>query len=144
MVLFVPRKIATVTQANPNRNEKFHELPKPSGKSPYHLALNSVIPDIQNIGEIEFHIVGDTGETKTPQAQHMVEMAMEADFDKHPISFLYHVGDVVYKFGKLVSIILSFTNLMRTTRHQYLQSQATRMAMYVLNSNEKSLASLCQ
>ena len=100
MVLFVPRKIATVTQANPNRNEKFYELPKPSGKSPYHLALNSVIPDIQNIGEIEFHIVGDTGETNTPQAQHMVEMAMEADFDKHPISFLYHVGDVVYKFGE--------------------------------------------
>ncbi|MFY9868779.1 MAG: metallophosphoesterase [Candidatus Nitrosopolaris sp.] len=102
MVLFVPRKIATVTQVNPNKNEKFYELPKPTGKPPYHLTLNSIIPNgqIKKAGCIEFHIVGDTGETKIPQAQHMVESAMEADFNKHPISFLYHVGDVVYKFGE--------------------------------------------
>lgn len=99
LALFVPRKIATVTKPTPNSNEKFYELPKPSGKPPYHLALNSIIP-VQDAGGIEFHIVGDTGDTKTSQAQHMVEAAMEADFDKNKISFLYHVGDVIYKFGE--------------------------------------------
>jgi len=113
LVLFVPRlgkqKIETVTQPTPNKNEKFHELPEPTGKAPYHLPLNKVIPKqhikrTSNSGSISFHIVGDTGGTKTPAAQHIVEVAMESDFDhnnpsKNP-TFLYHLGDVIYKFGE--------------------------------------------
>ena len=76
LVLFVPRlgkqKLETVTQPTPNKNEKFHELPKPTGNLPYHLSLNKVIPKaevkrIDNSGSISFHIVGDTGGTKTQQ-----------------------------------------------------------------------------
>ena len=59
---------------------------------------------IDNSGSISFHIVGDTGGTKTPAAQQVVEVAMESDFDhktpsKNP-SFFYHLGDVIYKFGE--------------------------------------------
>jgi acid phosphatase type 7 len=71
--------------------------------------LNKVIPKqhverIDESGSISFHIVGVTGGTKTPAAQHVVEVAMESDFDhknpsKNP-SFLYHLGDVIYKFGE--------------------------------------------
>ena len=37
--------------------------------------------------------------TKSPTAQHVVEVAMESDFDRRNPSFLYHLGDIVYKFG---------------------------------------------
>ena len=30
----------------------------------------------------------------------MVENAMEYDFGKHDISFLFHVGDMIYNFGE--------------------------------------------
>lgn len=113
MILFVPRfgkaKIESVTLPTPNKNEKFYELPEPTGSAPYHLALNKVIQKeeikrIDNSGHISFHIVGDTGGTKSSAAQHLVEFAMESDFDhndpsKNP-SFLYNLGDVIYKFGE--------------------------------------------
>lgn len=113
MILFVPRlgkqKIESVTVPTPNKNEKFHELPDPTGSAPYHLPLVKVIPreEVKRIGDsrsISFHIIGDTGGTKTPTTQHIVQVAMESDFDhsnpsKNP-SFLYHLGDVIYKFGE--------------------------------------------
>lgn len=113
MVLFVPRrgkqKIEAVMQPAPNKNEKFHDLPEPTGKAPYHLPLSRVIPkeEVKRIGDsggLTIHIVGDTGGTKSPVAQHLVEVAMESDFDhnkpsKNP-SFLYHLGDVIYKYGE--------------------------------------------
>ena len=103
MVLFVPRlgkkKIASVTLPIPNKNEKFHALPEPTGTAPYHLPFDKVISKEQIN-----RIVGDTGGTKSTTAQHIVEVAMESDFDrrnpsKNP-SFLYHLGDIVYKFGE--------------------------------------------
>jgi acid phosphatase type 7 len=108
LALFVRRlgkeKIESVMKPTPNKNERFYELPKPTGKAPYHLALGSVIPEqvdsIENSGEISFHILGDTGGTKTLEAGHVVEAAMESDFDHHNLSFLYHLGDVIYKFGE--------------------------------------------
>jgi acid phosphatase type 7 len=109
LVLFVPRlgkkNIESVTQPTPNSNETFYELPRPTGKAPYHLALSSVVPkekveSIDNAGAISFHILGDTGGTKTVEAEHIVEAAMESDFDNHNPSFIYHLGDVIYKFGE--------------------------------------------
>ncbi|HXT82796.1 MAG TPA: metallophosphoesterase [Verrucomicrobiae bacterium] len=92
-----------------NPNEQFEELPGPSGKTPYHLNLTQIwsieeVNRIEEIGSISFHIVGDTGGTKKPENQKIVEIAMEKDFKhkdktKVPI-FLYHLGDVVYKFGE--------------------------------------------
>ncbi|HXP52820.1 MAG TPA: hypothetical protein VN922_22930, partial [Bacteroidia bacterium] len=95
-------KIETVVKPTPNKNEKFYDLPKPIGPPPYHLNLSRIIPvdKIVESGEISFHILGDTGSTKTLDTTHMVENAMEYDFEKHHISFLFHVGDVVYNFGE--------------------------------------------
>jgi len=79
LVLFVPRlgkkKIASVTLPTPNKNEKFHPLPEPTGTAPYHLPLDEVISKEQinrigKSGSIAFHIVGDTGGTKSPTAHH--------------------------------------------------------------------------
>jgi len=108
MALFVPRlgkkKLESVIQPKPNKNERFYELPKPTGKVPFHLALSSVIPNqierIEKSGGISFHVLGDTGGTKSLESTHVVEAAMESDFDRHNLSFLYHLGDVIYKFGE--------------------------------------------
>jgi len=108
MVLFVPRlgkkKIESSIEPTPNKNERFYQLPKPTGKAPYRLALSSLIPDqletIEKSGGISFHVLGDTGGTKTLEPTHVVEAAMESDFDDHNPSFLYHLGDVIYKFGE--------------------------------------------
>jgi hypothetical protein len=102
LILFVPRlgkkKIASVTLPIPNKNEKFHALPEPTGTAPYHLPFDKVISKeridrIGKSGSIAFHIVGDTGGTKSPTAQHLVEVAMEFDIDhrnpsKNPSSFI--------------------------------------------------------
>jgi acid phosphatase type 7 len=106
MALFVPRlgkdKIETVVKPTPNKNEKFYDLPKPNGPPPYHLDLSRIIPvdKIVKSGEISLHILSDTDSTKTLDPTHMVENAMEYDFGKHDISFLLHVGDVIYDFGE--------------------------------------------
>jgi hypothetical protein len=70
----------------------------------FHKVISKVqINRIGKPGSIAFLIVGDTGGTKSPTAQHIVEGAMESDFDhrnpsKNP-SFLYHLGDIVYKLA---------------------------------------------
>jgi acid phosphatase type 7 len=153
LVLFVPRlgkqKLETVTQPRPHKNEKFHELPEPTGNSPYHLPLNSVIPKEQvkrldKSGSISFHIVGDTGGTKTPAAQHVVEIAMESDFDhnnpsKNP-SFLYHLGDVIYKFGEASEYYSQFYEPYAHYPAPIFAIPGNKDGDVHPNSNEKSLA----
>lgn len=91
----------------PNQPER--PLPKPSGKAPYHLALDSVLTPqqleaIQQSGRMIFHIAGDTGEVKSPEPQQIVADHMAADFQNAaasaPPAFFYHVGDVVYYYGE--------------------------------------------
>ena len=81
-------------------------LPKPTGDPPYRLDLSSVIgadaaAAIEQRGSLTFHAVGDTGGVKSPEAQEIVTMWMEHDFDAvdPPPSFFYHLGDVVYFEG---------------------------------------------
>jgi hypothetical protein len=68
MALFVPRlgknKIETVLKPAPNKNEKFYDS---IGPPPYHLDLSRIIPvdKIVKSGKMSFHILGDTGSTKT-------------------------------------------------------------------------------
>jgi 3',5'-cyclic AMP phosphodiesterase CpdA len=153
LVLFVPRlgkqKLETVTQPRLHKNEKFHELPEPTGNSPYHLPLNNVIPKEQvkrldKSGSISFHIVGDTGGTKTPAAQHVVEIAMESDFDhnnpsKNP-SFLYHLGDVIYKFGEASEYYSQFYEPYTHYPAPIFAIPGNKDGDVHPNSNEKSLA----
>src|SRR5271170_5702365 len=59
---------------------------------------------IQKSGQIVFHAVGDTGNTKGPDTISMVADKMVSDFDEaDPAdvpSFFFHLGDVVYNFGE--------------------------------------------
>ncbi len=81
-------------------------LPPPTGQPPFHLELADVVgaeavAAIEERGALTFHTVGDTGGVKSPEAQEIVTMWMERDFDKaDPTpSFFYHLGDVVYFEG---------------------------------------------
>jgi len=60
--------------------------------------------EIQNIGRIAFHVVGDTGGIGYAVPQQIVDMHMESDFNAgNPQSnpaFFYHLGDVVYYYGE--------------------------------------------
>src|SRR5579859_5545095 len=90
-------------------NQSQQPLPTPTGKPPYHLALDSVLTPaqmqgIQSAQKLVFHVVGDTGGVKTPQDQQSVAEHMEADFDAQDPTerpaFFYHLGDVVYYYGE--------------------------------------------
>lgn len=100
---------AFFSTAQPHPHQSFQPLPNPTGPSPYHLALESVLP-AQNIQAITaaqrlvFHIVGDTGGVKSPEpqqivAQHMVSDLTGSDPAAQP-AFFYNLGDVVYYYGE--------------------------------------------
>src|SRR5690348_10613305 len=59
-------------------------LPAPTGKPPYHVSLDEVLTAaqmqaIRTSGQLVFHIAGDTGGVKAPQAQEIVMMHMDND-----------------------------------------------------------------
>jgi hypothetical protein len=64
----------------------------------------TVEADITAAGQIIFHAVGDTGNTKGPRDEDTVADKMVSDFDETNSvdvpSFCYHLGDVVYSFGE--------------------------------------------
>ena len=59
---------------------------------------------IQKAGQIVFHSVGDTGNTRGPGPQNDVSDKMVTDFDdtdpRSIPSFFFHLGDVIYSFGE--------------------------------------------
>jgi hypothetical protein len=59
---------------------------------------------IKTNGQIVFHAVGDTGNTKGPTTQNEVADKMVSDFDEADAAdipkFFLHLGDVVYSFGE--------------------------------------------
>jgi hypothetical protein len=71
-------------------------------------ALGKKGSDIENAitraGQIVFHSLGDTGNTKGPHDMELVADKMVSDYnetDPRAVpSFLYHLGDVVYSFGE--------------------------------------------
>lgn len=84
-------------------------LPAPTGKQPYHLSLDSVLTSaqmqaIRDAQRMTFHVVGDTGGVKSPEAQQIVANHMASDCDNPDISarpaFFYHLGDVIYYYGE--------------------------------------------
>ncbi len=87
----------------------FQPLPPPTGVPPFHLDLRTVIPAdmynrISNSKKLVFHISGDTGGVKNPADQQIVADHMEMQFGNkdNPANpcFFYHLGDVVYYYGK--------------------------------------------
>ena len=99
-----------VTTTHPvSPKQPFQPLPAPTGAAPYHLALADVLTHdqmqaIQDAGRLAFHIVGDTGGVKRPEAQQIVTDHMVSDFSAAdgaaPPAFFYHLGDVVYFYGE--------------------------------------------
>ena len=59
---------------------------------------------IRKAGQIVFHSVGDTGNTRGPGPQNEVSDKMVTDFDdtdpRSIPSFFFHLGDVIYSFGE--------------------------------------------
>lgn len=90
-------------------NQPPKPLPAPTGSAPYHVSLDNVltpaqIQAIRSSGKLIYHIVGDTGGIKAPQAQEIVVMHMENDLGLADptarAAFFYHLGDVVYYYGQ--------------------------------------------
>ncbi len=91
-----------------HRTAKFQPLPDPLGEPPYHYALETALPGIGKsaaaLGKLVFHVVGDVGGVKTPDAQRGVAAAMKGDLLLGPgraPSFFYLLGDVVYYNGQV-------------------------------------------
>ncbi len=63
-----------------------------------------IIAAIQNTGQMVFHSVGDTGNTRGPADQNMVADKLVSDFNetdpRNVPSFFFHLGDVIYSFGE--------------------------------------------
>jgi hypothetical protein len=89
-----------------NQSQRFEPLPKPLGLPPYHYDLESAVPGInasaKRAGNINFHVVGDTGGIKNGEYQANVAAAMKGDLlaKNGSPSFFYHLGDVVYYNGE--------------------------------------------
>lgn len=88
----------------PDDTFKYQPAPKPSGKFPYHLDLESVDP-VPDQTKLAFHMVGDTGSIRTPDFQKLVVGEMVKQFEAaektgYEPQFLFHLGDVVYNHGE--------------------------------------------
>lgn len=99
--------LAQITQRRPIvPDERFVPLPAPVGTAPYRRHLADVIgPDrarsITQAGQLRFHAVGDTGGHQNPRPQRRVAAAMTSElYGADPVSFFYHLGDVVYPHGE--------------------------------------------
>jgi hypothetical protein len=100
-----------VTHDAQQRNTRFRPLPQPTGQSPFHLDLQSVVPPEQYAAIVQdkrlvFHLNGDMGGINYNVPQTLVARGMEADFDHSaPASenpaFLYILGDCVYFNGEV-------------------------------------------
>src|SRR5262250_1704585 len=70
----------------PERDTHFRPLPKPTGVSPFHLDIRSILPsaDYQAIVKAKamtFHLNGDMGGIKNGMDQQLVAKGMEQDTD---------------------------------------------------------------
>jgi hypothetical protein len=97
-----------------NREHKLTSLPfpEPRGLPEPKLTLEAVlgsdgkqaVQKITQSGQLVFHAVGDTGNTRGPDPQNQVADKMVGDFDdpteKERPQFFFHLGDVIYNFGE--------------------------------------------
>jgi len=97
-----------------NREHKLFPLPFPvprGGPEPRLTLAETLGPDgakavelITAAGQLVFHSVGDTGNTRGPDPQNLVADKLVSDFEdpqaKEVPQFLFHLGDVIYNFGE--------------------------------------------
>jgi hypothetical protein len=96
-----------------NREHKLTPLPFPAPRDlpEPRLTLAAMLHDhegsverrIMANGQIVFHAIGDTGNTRGPESQNLVADKMVSGFNdddtERPLFFL-HLGDVIYSFGE--------------------------------------------
>jgi hypothetical protein len=102
----------------PPRDTHYREPPPPTGREPYHLDLQSVIPAptyqaIVRNQKLTFHFNGDMGGITYGVPQQLVAAGMEADFGTNTDpsetpAFLYIVGDCVYFNGEVAQYYQQF------------------------------------
>jgi hypothetical protein len=103
---------SSLAQTNPPRIIEREPIPdrfKPNKKAPFHMDLSEVlteaeVAEIVKLGRMTFHCIGDSGGVKRPEAQHLVAQGMERSAthpSTTPVSFCYHLGDVVYYNGEV-------------------------------------------
>ncbi|MCP3463120.1 metallophosphoesterase [Bradyrhizobium sp. CCGUVB23] len=96
-----------------NREHKIAPLPfpPPRGLPEPKLTLAQVLDlnpqtlqqKVDSSGQLVFHAVGDTGNTRGPESQNLVSDKMVNDFtdaEKERPLFFLHLGDVIYSFGE--------------------------------------------
>lgn len=86
-------------------NQVFRPLPSPTGREPFHLSLESVLPPermakIASAKKLVFHTTGDTGGVQNGTPQRIVAMHMVEDLHTSDAAFFYHLGDLVYYNGE--------------------------------------------
>jgi len=68
------------------------------------LARDDLDTKIAAAGQIVFHAVGDTGNTRGPDSQNLVAAKLASDFEEQDAreipQFFFHLGDVIYSFGE--------------------------------------------
>jgi 3',5'-cyclic AMP phosphodiesterase CpdA len=106
MKSYWPQKHTTpvLKKNQPDDSYKFQPLPSPSGKYPFHLPLENVLPEVDP-DKLVFHMLGDTGSIHNPDFQKLVVAEMVKQYEAKDDTedkprFLYHLGDIVYNFGE--------------------------------------------
>lgn len=115
-------------------------------------ALGKKGSDIENAitraGQIVFHSVGDTGNTKGPHDMELVADKMVSDYnetDPRAVpSFLYHLGDVVYSFGETEYYYDQFYDPFRNYPAPIFAVPGNHDGMVAPNSSAESLAAFLE
>ena len=66
-------EMKSIIRHTPRGNQKFQDLPEPTGEAPYHVSLDKIlsanqIKAITDSGSISFHAVGDSGGVSHPSS----------------------------------------------------------------------------
>jgi hypothetical protein len=103
---------------------------------------------ITRAGQLVFHAVGDTGNTKGPHNMELVADKMVSDYnEENPRaipSFLYHLGDVVYSFGEAQYYYDQFYDPFRNYPAPIFAVPGNHDGMVAPNSTSSTLAAFLQ
>jgi hypothetical protein len=106
------------------------------------------IQEITKAGQIVFHAVGDTGNTRSVHPQEAVAEKMESDFDDgHPENtpaFFFHLGDVIYSFGEAMYYYDQFYEPYRNYPAPIVALAGNHDGIVAPNTNAKPLAAFLE
>jgi hypothetical protein len=140
-----------------NREHKVVALPFPAprGLPEPRLTLAAVLGaneaslqrQIATNGQIVFHAVGDTGNTRGPESQNLVSDKLVSDFGdekKEKPFFFFHLGDVIYSFGEEQYYYDQFYEPYRDYPAPILALAGNHDGMIAPGTNAKTLAAFLQ